>query len=323
MIPIMNPELDCMVAGSCVLDLLCRPVTLDRPIGKGVLHQVEPLKAVAGGITLNAGATMARLGLRVGLLTYVGDDAWGSVLRGICTAEKIDPAGLLTHPTGATSTTVVVIDPAAGGERSFLHCVGAPKLMDKSMILGQLDHLARCRWFLLGYYSLMPQLEPDLPDIFRRIRASGCHTALDAAGSGGTMQPLNRILPHLDLYVPSLNEGKHQTGESDPQRIIDCFRGCGAPGILGVKLGGKDGVLLSPQAGQYMSVPSCTPPGPVVDTTGAGDSFLGGLIAGLCRDLPLDQAGRLGTAAAACCVTSLGGSTGGKDYAATAKIAGL
>ena len=68
---------------------------------------------------------------------------------------------------------------------------------------------------------------------------------------------------------------------------------------------------------------SCTPPGPVVDTTGAGDSFYAGLIAGLAGGLSVADAGRLGTAAAACCVTALGGNSGGRSWDETMRIAGL
>ncbi len=316
----MPQPLDCVVIGSCVVDLLCRPVDLDKPIGGGVLHHADPVVLTAGGITMNSGVTMARLGVRVGVLTYVGNDAWAPVVRKLMRDEHIHDELVLTHATGATSTTVVLIDHKA--ERSFFHCVGAPKLLDAQALLERFDALSRAKYVLLGYYSLMPNLESDLPEVFRKLRAAGCKTAMDAAGAGGTMQPLDRILPHLDVYVPSLAEAQHQTGKSDPKEIIRIYRGCGAPGILGVKLG-KQGVMLSPKADEYLSIPIVEPPAPLVDTTGAGDSFYGGFLAGLIKGLPLDQAGRLGAAAAACCVTVVGGSTGGRDYATTSRLAGL
>ncbi|MCC7144960.1 MAG: carbohydrate kinase family protein [Phycisphaeraceae bacterium] len=316
-----NYQFDCLVAGTCVLDLLCRPVPLDQPIGKGVLLEVGPMSVSAGGITSNSGITMARMGLKVGLFSYVGDDPWGQILRGIYEKEKLEVGALVNHPTAATSTTVVAID--TSGERSFLHCIGAPRMLDAKAFLDRLDLFASSRCLLVGYYGLLPNLEHDLPEVLAQVRKTGCMVAMDSAGSGGEMKPLDRILPHLDVWVPSLNEAKHQTGLEDPQAIIDLFRGCGAPGLLGVKLGGTRGVLLSPKAGEYVHVESCTPPGPVVDTTGAGDSFYAGLLTGLIKGLPLAQAGKLGTAAAACCVTVLGGNAGGRSYEQTARIAGI
>ena len=173
---------------------------------------------------------------------------------------------------------------------------------------------------LLGCYSLMPNLEPDLPEVIAAVRGVGCLTALDSAGGGGALQPLDRILPHLDYYVPSLGEAQNQTGIDEPEKIIDVFRGCGAPGVLGVKLG-IDGVLLSAEPGRYTHVSIVDPPGDVVDTTGAGDSFYAGLLTGVLRGLRIADAGKLGAAAAACCVTALGGSSGVRDYAAVAGLA--
>ncbi len=316
----MPNQLDCIVCGSCVVDLLCRPVRLDQPIGAGVLHLTDAVVLTGGGITINAGVTMARLGLSTGVLSHVGDDEWAPVVRNLLKQESIDDSLLTVHPTGQTSTTVVAID--GSGERSFFHCVGAPKFLDAESLLKHLDVFANTTMLLLGYYSLMPLLEPDVPQVLERIREVGCKTALDAGGTGGTMEPLDRILPHLDLYVPSHGEAVHQTKLDDPQRIIEFYRGLGAPGLLGVKLGTR-GVLLSPQKGEYVHVDAVKAPGPVVDTTGAGDSFFAGLIAGLVRGLSVEAAGRLGAAAAACCVTAVGGSTGGRDADFTYGLAGL
>jgi sugar/nucleoside kinase (ribokinase family) len=316
----MTKEFDCVLCGSCVADLLVRPVPLETPIGGGKLLHAEPIEVTTGGIVSNAGIAMARLGMRVAAFTYVGNDDWAALIRGRLENQSVDCRWLLTHPTAATSTTAVLIDPSS--DRSFAHCVGAPKLMNKDLFLQHLDLFARSRMVLIGYYSLMPNLDPDLPEVLAAIRQTGCRTALDAAGDGGAMQPLDRILPHLDVYVPSHNEAAHQTGYDDPRKILDAYRSCGAPGLLGVKLGSK-GALLSPAAGEYLSIDCVSPPGPVVDTTGAGDCFFAGLLTGLLRGLDAGRAGRLAAATGACCVTGYGATAGVRGYAETAQLAGL
>ncbi len=316
----MRKEIDCILCGSCVADILCRPVRLDVPIGGGRLFHSEPLQVGTGGLVCNAGVALARLGMKSAAFTYVGRDEWARLIRARLEAEGLDCAGLLEHPTAATSTTVVLIDPS--GERSFAHCVGATGLMDRRLFLDRLHFFARSRMTLIGYYSMMPNVEGDLPEVLAAIRATGCRTALDCAGSGGSMQPLDRLLPHLDVYVPSLNEAVHQTGLGDPQAILDLYRGCGAAGLLGVKLGAK-GALLSPSAGEYVEIPAVSPPGSIVDTTGAGDCFYAGLLTGLLRGLDVRSAGLLGAAAGACCITALGATAGIRDFAATAALAGI
>jgi sugar/nucleoside kinase (ribokinase family) len=316
----MTKDIDCVVCGSCVADFLIRPVPLEVPIGGGRLMVAEPVRLTTGGIVSNSGIAMAKLGMKAAAFTYVGKDEWGAVIRHCLERDGMDCCGLVTHPTAATSTTGVLIDPS--GERSFAHCVGAPKLMDKKMFLEHLDLFARSRMMLIGYYSLMPNLEGDLPEIFEAIRKTGCKTALDSAGEGGAMQPLDRILPHTDVYVPSHSEAVHQTGFEDPKKIIDAYRNCGAPGVLGVKLGTK-GAMLSPAAGEYLSIDCIPAPGPIADTNGAGDCFYAGLLTGLLKGLEVAKAGRIAAATGACCVTGHGATAGVRDYAETAKLAGI
>jgi len=312
--------IDCVLCGSCVVDILVRPISLDQPIGGGRLLHADPIGMTTGGIVSNAGIALVRLGMRAEAFSLVGDDEWAELIRRRYAQENLGTARLLTRAGGATSTTAVLIDPS--GERSFAHCVGVPKQMDGRLFRDNLDLFARSRMTLIGYYSLMPNLEHDLVDVLKEIRATGCQTALDAAGDGGTMQPLDAALPHLDVYVPSLAEARHQTGKNEPQEILEVYRSCGAPGLLGVKLG-ADGALISPQAGQFIKIDQVPAPGPVVDTTGAGDCFYAGLLGGLLQGLSAAEAGRLAAATGACCVTGLGATAGLRTYEETLQLAGL
>jgi sugar/nucleoside kinase (ribokinase family) len=317
----MSRSYDCVVCGSCVVDILVRPVPLEEPIGGGRLVRVGPIEATTGGIVSNSGVAMARLGMRTAAFSYVGDDEWATLIRQRYESNGLDPTHLRTHPTEATSTTAVLIDDS--GERSFAHCVGAPKLLDKQAFMDRLDDLfAHSRMMLLGYYSLLPNLQEELPEVLAAVRDRGCGTALDAAGDGGGMEPLDRILPHLDVYVPSHAEATHQTGEEDPRKIIEAYRSCGAPGLLGVKLG-SEGALLSPAPGEWVEVSPVAPPGEVLDTTGAGDSFYAGLLTGLLNGRSIEEAGRLAAATGSCCVTGLGATAGLRDYGQTAELAGI
>jgi sugar/nucleoside kinase (ribokinase family) len=316
----MEKSFDCVVVGSCVVDILARPVSLSEPIGRARLIESEPLELTTGGIVSNSGITLARLGMRVAAFTYVGNDEWAEVIRRRYGSEGIDTSHLLTHPERATSTSAVLIDPS--GERSFLHCAGAPRMLDKPAMLERLDLFAKSRIVLLGYYPLMTRLQPDLPEIFAAIRAAGCLTALDAAGDGGTMDQLAPILPQLDFYVPNETEAAHQTGLTEPREMILAYRAAGASGWLGIKLGER-GALLSPRPGEFIDVAVARPPGPVVDTTGAGDCFYGTLLAGVLRGLAPADAGRLAAAAGAFCVTGVGATSAVRGYDETARLAGL
>lgn len=309
--------IDCIVCGTCVADILVRPVPLSQPVGGGRLFHVEPIEVTTGGIVCNSGTAMQRLGLRVAASSLVGDDLWGGVVRSRLAGEGIETAAIESHSSLATSTTAVLIDPS--GERSFAHHVGAPQALDLAFIRRQARHFGNSRMALIGYFGLLPALEPVLPEALGAIRSTGCRVALETGGSGGTLAQLTPALAHVDIYVPSLDEAVHQTGLSAPREIIDCYRRHGAAGIVGVKLGTR-GTLLSPSAGDVFEIPCIAAPGPVVDTTGAGDSFLAGLLTGLLRGMPPGEAGLLGAATAACCVTGLGATAGLRSFDETLRL---
>ena len=307
-------DFDCIICGTCVADILVRPVPLATPVGGGRLFHVDPITATTGGIVCNTGVALGRLGMRVAAASLVGKDLWGELIHERLTADSLDVTALDRHPTLATSTTAALIDP--GGERSFAHHVGAPAALDLDFLRRHAGHFARSRFAVLGYFGLLPGLEPVFREAVALIRDAGCRVAVETAGSGGSLEQLAPALPFIDLFVPSLDEAVEQTGLREPREIVACYRQHGAPGLLGVKLGSR-GVLLSPAAGEFLDIPCIAAPGPVADTTGAGDAFLAGLLTGLLRAMPVAEAGRLGAATAACCVTGIGATAGLRSFAAT------
>jgi sugar/nucleoside kinase (ribokinase family) len=263
---------------------------------------------------------MTRLGMRVAALGYVGDDHWGTMFRQVLQAEGIDTSHVMNHSTDSTTTAIVLID--STGQRSFVYCPGATETVDRHTFLDHLDLFRQSQMALIGYYSLLPKLDADLPTVLQAIRETGCRTALDSAGHGGRLQPLDQALPYLDIYVPSHTEAISQTAQADPARAIEVYRARGATGLLGIKLG-SEGALLSPAPGQYVRIDAVEPPGPIVDTTGAGDAFYAGLLTALLHGLPPDEAGRLAAATASHCITAKGATPGLRSYDETMKLAGL
>lgn len=314
----MERTIDCVVCGLATVDIVARPVPLDRPIDQCGLIEAERIELTTGGLVSNSGVALARLGARTAALAVVGDDSTGDLVRRTYQGEGIDTSGLVAAPGGATSATIVLVNRA--GERSFIFDPGAAGLLDEALLRRHQELLGRSQFLLFGYYALLPQWDEQLAEMLALARRAGCRTALDAAGNGGDFTPLDRALPHLDLYVPSHHEATRQTGEHEPRAILETYRRAGAAGIVGVKLG-ADGALLSPAPGEYLDVRPVRPPGPIVDTTGAGDAFYAGLIAGLARGMSLADAARLGAAAGACCVTGLGASAGLRDFDATWRLA--
>jgi len=311
---------DVLICGTCVADILVKPVGLAAPIGGGRLFHVDPIEVATGGIVCNTGVASRLLGASVEAAAFVGDDLWAREIRSRLTAAGVGTTAVESQPGEATSTTAALID--AGGERSFAHHVGAAGRLDVSCLRRHEEMFARSRFAVVGYVGLLPALEPHLAEAVAVLRAAGCRVVLETGGSGGSLAQLAPALAGIDVFVPSLEEARLQTGMADPREIIARYRCLGAVGVVGVKCG-TQGTVLSPEPGQVIDVPCIPAPGPVVDTTGAGDSFLAGLVVGLCRQMPVGAAARLGAATAACCVTRMGATAGIRDLPDTLRLAGL
>ena len=316
----MTASLDAVVGGTCVADILVRPVSLETPIGGGRLFHVEPVEFTTGGIVCNTGLAMQRLGAAVGAAALVGDDLWGREITARLTAAGVDASAVEPRAGGATSTTAALID--AGGERSFAHHVGVAGALDVEFLRRHAAAFARAPFAVLGYVGLLPGLEPTLAEAVAVLRGAGCRVVLETGGAGGAIADLGPALPGVDVFVPSLGEARAHTGLATPAEIIACYRALGAAGIVGVKCGAQ-GSVISPVPGSLIDVPCIPAPEPVMDTTGAGDCFLAGLVVGLGRRMPVEAAARLGAATAACCVTRMGATAGVRGFRDTLQLAGL
>ena len=311
---------DCVVFGELCVDLPIRPLVMNQPLEGFELLRIDPIQPGGGGIVANSGVALARLGTNVTAVAAIGNDFFGRVLLDNFEAEGLDTSNIIQRDDRPTSHTAVLI--GDDGEHTFAFYAGASRTLDKQTMLESLDVFAESRYALFGYYGSGSFDEHNLSTAFQAIRATGCKVAMDASAGGGSMNPLAEILPHVDIYVPSLIEATSQTQQNSPREMIETFRQLNSEALLGIKLG-TDGVLLSPEPDEFIQVPAIKAPGHVVDTTGAGDSFYAGLIAGLCRGLAIPEAARIGTAAGACCVTEIGAATGIKDFDETRRLAGV
>src|SRR5205085_12195819 len=137
--------------------------------------------------------------------------------------------------------------------------------------------------------------------------------ALDTVNPPAARELLEPILPHLDLFAPSRTEAAALTGEKTPAKVVAAFRRHMPRGLIGIKLD-VDGCYLD-DGHKAVTAPAYKVQ--VVDTTGAGDTWFGGLLTGLLRGMPLEQAGQFANRAAADCCTALGASAGVRSYDAT------
>jgi sugar/nucleoside kinase (ribokinase family) len=306
--------MDAALFGLIVADVIAEPMDLRNPPQAGGLQFIRSLSLTSGGNVCNAGIAMAKLGMKVAAAGLVGDDVLGRAMLERLRHFGMDVAHVSISNGAQTCATVVAVE--TGGERCFFHAPGVTQLLDAAAFRGCFDLFRRCAWVQIGYFGLLPALTPALPELLRELRqiAPGTKIALDTVNPPAEMRQLAPILPHIDLFAPSRTEAATLTGEKDPQSMAGVFREqLSDSAIIGIKLDSEGCYLDDGRA--HVLVPAY--PVNVVDTTGAGDTWFGGLLTSLRRDMPLEQCGRLANRVAADCCTALGASAGVRTLAET------
>jgi sugar/nucleoside kinase (ribokinase family) len=304
-------QLDAAIFGLIVADLICEPMDIRNPPPPGGLHLINSISLTTGGNVCNTGIAMARLGMRVAAAGLVGADVLGQAVVDRLQESGLDTAAVFKTDRAQTSATIVAVEQ---GERSFYHTPGATPLLDADAFRRCYPIFKKCAFVQVGYFGLLPTLTPDLPKLLHELHQAAPETkiALDTVNPPAKWEQLVPILPELDLFAPSRTEGKALTGEIDPMKMIAAFRQhMTRPGaLIGIKLD-SDGCLLD-DGRQTVLAPAAKIE--VVDTTGAGDTWFGGLLTALRRKMPLERAAKFANRAAADCCTALGASAGVKTF---------
>lgn len=298
---------DCLVLGIATVDAVAAGVDGYPP--PGGIRFFERLHLATGGCAANSATALARLGVPCSLVTRAGVDPFGDLLLGRLAEAGVDTEGVVRDPDAPTPFTFVVVAP--GGERSFLHVRGTNARIREEDVPP--ERLEGRRFVLAAGAMLMDALDGEpLARVLAAARRRGAVTLLDtvfvdAAPAAEWRRRLLPALPRLDWCVPSRAEARALTGLEDPSAQAHWLRDAGVAGVA-VKLG-SDGVLILDAAGREERIPACHVVA-VVDTTGAGDCWCAGFVAGLREGLSPAGAARLGNAVAACCIREPGATTG-------------
>ena len=294
-----------LCAGQLVADILVRPV--EKIDFSTDTVKVDEIRTSNGGDCMNVAVGLSKLACRVGFSGRVGRDSFGESLKKVLERHGIDISGLTVDETAQTSAAVCLVSP--GGERSFLYSGGAnDRFTVKHICAAQLE---QSRIVYVGGVYLLPGLEPDLPEFFRAAKKMGKITAMDVTWdtSGRWLSVIEPCLPYLDYFLPSISEAR-QIARTDDS--ADIARFLLAKGVTNVVIKrGKDGCWAA-GPDECFSFPAYETN--VVDTTGAGDAFVSGFLAGVVRGKNLRECAALGSAAAAFCIGALGATTAEYDY---------
>lgn len=341
---------EAVIAGHLCLDIFPQlaPGDLSALMVPGRVVEIGPVTLEAGGVTANTGRALQRLGVSTRLMGKVGDDAFGRIILDLIGHD--DPAlieDMIVAPGEASSYTIVISPP--GTDRFFMHCGGANHSFSADDV--PYDRLRAARLFHYGYPPYMRRMYEndgaELERMYRQAKAAGVITGLDLAlpdpngpsGQADWRGILSRTLPHVDLFLPSLDELAYmlrprlEVSDLADDTLIPALAedalAMGA-GVVVIKLGDR---------GLYVRTAASLPFAPdaswltrelwapifradVVGTTGSGDATIAGFLAGLLHGQPLEAALTSAVAVGACNVEAADAVSGVRSWDETqARIA--
>lgn len=294
--------MDVVGIGSCAVDYVAQ---VPRLLGPDEKINANAVELHPGGVTANNLTQVARLGASAGWLGLLGDDDNGHFIRQAFVADGLSLDGIEVIPGARSTMTWIPIDPS--GERSiymFPNITGALTPDQVSTRFGPLIREAR------HFHTEASQLPLAPVDMGMRIaRDAGVRVLfdLDVAPSFfaqmglGAESALVASLAQVDVLKPCKAAARELTGETDFEAMARRLLALG-PTLVALTMGAEGSILATDH--QLVTVPAFRVD--VVDTTGAGDAFMGGLSYGLLQGWDLQQIGRFANACAALCCTALG-----------------
>jgi sugar/nucleoside kinase (ribokinase family) len=304
---------DLVVLGDCNPDVLVLGGDVTPAFGQQE-KLVDTISLVVGGSAAITAVAAARLGLSVALVAAVGADPAGRFMLDQLSREGVDAGAVVIRDERATGMTVAL---SRGGDRAILTALGAMTSLTAADVPGAL--LARSRHVhVSSYFLLEDSLGPGVAGLLAAARAAGATTSLDTnwdpSGRWGD-ERLSRAIAQADVLLPNEAEALRLARAASLDAAASSLTTAGRR--LVVKRGERGALCADGAARHQVSVEPVTP----ADTTGAGDCFNAGLIAGLLQGLPLPEAAALGCAAGALSTGAPGGTASAPDLPAAARFA--
>ncbi len=288
--------------GDVNVDLIAR---IDRMPEMGRQVITKDFQTHGGGCSANFSLSCARLGMDVQLFGKVGDDVFGRYVLIELEDNGVDTKNVLMTEK-KTGVTVAIVQ---GIERSFITFRGENATfclddIDVSKIRAEMVHLPS--------YFLMDSLRDGYVRLIDLLHAAGVKVSFDTGWDPRgfipeTVEPLFRILPRVDVFLPNLDEARSILGlgkDAGPEKAAEILLDMGVK-VVAIKMG-KDGCWVADRE-RIEYVPAFQVK--VVDTTGAGDNFNAGFISSYIGGRPLRDCAIIGSATAALKIGGVGWST--------------
>lgn len=293
-----KPEI--LVIGAAIIDVLAHPASPDL-FEKGSLP-MDSIRMSVGGDAANEAIVLAHLGKRVQLETVLGTDRGGQFLGKIFEEKQIILPDYVWQEDIQTGVNIVLVD--QNGERHFLT---DPKSSLRAL---EVDHIHRpypesVKIVCFASVFVFPKIRTEeLITIFSQAKAQGKILCADLTKRKNqeTLEEMKEAFALIDYLFPNDDEAMLLSGTDCVEAAAEAFFEAGCGHVI-LKCGRRGCFIRSEEFTGYVEPEEVLVP---VDTTGAGDSFAAGFLAGLAEGRSLVECARMGNACGAKAVQVVG-----------------
>ena len=289
------------VIGAAVVDVYAAPV--DKDIFEKDSVPARNIAMSCGGDAFNEAVILSDLGCKSELISLLGEDETAGTILRCLKSRGVDSSKITKSRDIATGMNIVLVDDK--GERYFItNPESSLRKLSKEHILPYMDSLGDIVCFASIFVS--PRLAiSDMEEVFKAVKKKNGRILvadMTTAKNGETVEDIEALLKYVDYLIPNEKEAYILTGEKDPIKSAGVLLAHGANTVI-IKCG-KDGCIYksSSEEGKvhvYSDVK-------VIDTTGAGDSFVAGFVSGLNQGMSLRECCRYGCAVSSMIVQQVG-----------------
>jgi sugar/nucleoside kinase (ribokinase family) len=302
------PKHDISVVGLYCIDVLGRPVR-GIPSG-GNADFIEEIRLTVAG---TAGGTIidcAKLGMKALAVGAVGEDEKGRFVLSTLEGFGIDISAMQRHPGVHTAASILAVRP--NGERPCLHVRGSSEVLN--ITPADYPTVLDAKFVHMGGNGLLTTMDGEpTRAMLAAAKAAGRITTFDLIfATAPLMEKIAPAMQFVDYFAPSIEEATALCGREDPEDAARYFHDLGVHTCL-LTMGGEGCFVSTPDTNFRLPAHDIQ----VVDTTGCGDAFTGGLIAALHRGWDIERAARFGGTCGALVAGGLGSDAGIVDFAST------
>lgn len=291
-----------LIIGAGVLDVLVCPVEEDV-FRKGSVS-VENICLSTGGDGLNEATVAARLTQsgKVRLLTLLGNDEAGRMLRGHCKKEGIELELSVEENDIPTSVNIVMV--TKDGNRSFFT---NPQSTLRRLSLEHIPETFPEEIKILCFASIFVSPlfgSKELAEVFKRAKRQGICVCADMTKckNGETAEEIREALALLDYLFANHEEAQMITKKDRPEEMAMILRDMGVKNVI-IKCGAQGCYVSGTDATGWFPAAAATQ---CMDTTGAGDSFAAGFLCALSEEKNFSECIRWANACGSLAVEKVG-----------------